>query len=508
MKKSILALTLPLIIYGCSDNNNAPIGEKFANFEKNYITATNAIVSESSEYSLGTIAYTAELNQINDKVTLKDSFDYTEQQNGVVINYDLTSDAEVNLDKYNAKDGIATFTGKSQGNLAVEVSQTGDVVLLKDIFANANYSGELNEKSKSLNYTAQVASNTVPLLVSDTQVAELGLTDLNSTVAISFDDTYNKVKSFKSGFEGKGLTLKVVGPLAEEVDMTAEASKLVSSSEYVASPLKYGTIASVGSLNVKGKSGAESIDLTLGNIEVKTSLNEANNLISANLGYNIGETRIIKDQSPALDFGAFFINTDVKGLNKTKDWKEFLETVNQFSSQDPSNLDEEDAAEILKTFAEILSKDTRFESVIENKLTIGDALKIEFAFQPSESFVSVLKQGPDAIESAFANKSPVELIDTHISEFKFKGTVTEGYLISQYEKVLTLNGQDASKAANEVKGGIQMVMMLVTMQTAPLGVSPVQFQEGKLFIDVAYKNGQWNINGTTLTTAQIFAAFQ
>ena len=105
-------------------------------------------------------------------------------------------------------------------------------------------------------------------------------------------------------------------------------------------------------------------------------------------------------------------------------------------------------------------------------------------------------------------KNPPELIDTYISEFKFVGKVTEGYLITQYEKFLTLNNQDPSIATNEVKGAIQMVVMLSAMQAAPLGVSPIKYEEGTLLIDISFKDGKWNINGKTLTTAEIFNAFQ
>lgn len=508
MKKTILAVVLPLVIYGCSDNNDVPVAEKFTSFEKSYLAATNTVVNQSSNLSMGTMTYEAQLNQANDKVTLKDTFNYTENQNSVLMQYNITSDATVDLAKYNAKDGIAKIVGTTNGNVVVEIPQSGDKVVLENLLANAKYEGELNEKNKAFGYTAKVENNTVPVLVSDTKVAELTLTDLNSNVAINFNDDYSAVKSFKSGFEGKGLNLKVVGPMAEEVQASADISKLVSSSEYVASPLKYSSVGTVDKFDIKFDAGRESGNVKISSLEAKTSLKESNGLISANVGYNVGGISVAKDQLAAIDFGSLLVSTDIKGIKDIKNWKELIEKANALSTQDPSDIDEAEAVNFLKEIASILTKDTRLESVIENKLTIGDAVKLDVTFQPSEALVSALQAGPEAAEKEFKGKSPVELIDAFITEFKFKGTVTEGYLISQYEKILTLDGKDASKAKEEVKGGIQMVMMLVAMQTAPLGVSPVQFEEGTLFIDVAFKDGKWNINGTTLTTAEIFAAFQ
>ena len=137
-------------------------------------------------------------------------------------------------------------------------------------------------------------------------------------------------------------------------------------------------------------------------------------------------------------------------------------------------------------------------------------MKVDFAFQPSDALVQLLQnsQNPDEISMILDEKNPPELIDTYISEFKFVGKVTEGYLITQYEKFLTLNNQDPSIATNEVKGAIQMVVMLSAMQAAPLGVSPIKYEEGTLLIDISFKDGKWNINGKTLTTAEIFNAFQ
>lgn len=509
MKKTILAVALPLIIYGCSDNNdNVPVAEKFTSFEKSYMAATNTVVKQSSDFSMGTMTYTAKLDQANDKVTLKDTFNYSENQNSVLIQYNFSSDANVDLAKYNAKDGVAKIAGTTNGSVTVEIPQTGDKVVIDNILANAKYEGELNEKNKAFGYTAKVENNTVPVLVSDTKIAEFTLTDLNNKVAINFNDDYSAVKSFKSGFEGKGLNLKVVGPMAEEVQASADVTKLVGSSEYVASPLKYASTATAGTFDIQFASGKDSGSAKLSNLEAKTSLQENGGLISANIGYNVGGISIVKDQLAALDFGSLFVSTDIKGIKDIKNWKDLIEKANALSTQDPSDIDEAEAVNFLKDIANIFTKDTRIESVIENKLTIGDAVKVEVAFQGSEALVSALQAGPDAAAAQFEGKSPVELIDAFITEFKFKGTITEGYMISQYEKYLTLNGQDTSKAKEEVKGGIQMVMMLVAMQTAPLGVSPVKFEEGTLFIDVAFKDGKWNINGTTLTTAEIFAAFQ
>ncbi len=508
MKKTVLAVALPLIIYGCSDNNGASIAEKFPSFEKSYTAATNTVVKQSSEFSMGTMTYTAQLDQANDKVTLKDTFNYSENQNSVLIQYNFSSDANVDLAKYNDKDGIAKIAGTANGNVTVEIPQTGDKVVIDNILSNAKYEGELNEKAKSFGYTAKVVSNTVPVLVSGTSVAEFTLTDLNNNVSINFNDDYSSVKSFKSGFEGKGLNLKVVGPMSEEVQASADVSKLVGSSEYVASPLKYASTATAASFDLQFASGKDSGSAKLSKLEAKTALQENNGLISANIGYNVGGISVVKDKLAALDFGSLFVSTDIKGIKNIKNWKDLVEKANALSTQDPSDINEAEAVNFLKDIANIFTKDTRIESVIENKLTIGDAVKVEVAFQASEALIALLQAGPDAAAEQFEGKTPVDLIDTFITEFKFKGTITEGYMISQYEKFLTLNGQDASKAKDEVKGGIQMVMMLVAMQAAPLGVSPVKFEEGTLFIDIAFKDGKWNINGTTLTTAEIFAAFQ
>lgn len=508
MKKTVLAVALPLIIYGCSDNNDVSTTDKFTSFEKSYMTATDTVIRQSSEFSMGTMTYTAQLDQANDKVTLKDTFNYSENQNSALIQYNFTSDANVDLAKYNAKDGVAKITGTTNGSVTVEIPQTGDKIVIDNILANAKYEGELNEKSKAFGYTAKVDNNTVPVLVSETKVAEFTLTDLNNKVAINFNDDYSAVKSFKSAFEGKGLNLKLVGPLAEEVQANADVTKLIGSSEYVASPLKYASTATAANFDIQFTSGEDSGHAKLSNLEAKTSLQENNGLISANLAYNVGGISIVKDQLAALDFGSLFVSTDIKGIKNIKNWKDLIEKANALSTQNPSDIDEAEAVNFLKDIANIFTKDTRIESVIENKLTIGDAVKVDVAFQASEALISALQAGPEAAAAQFGDKSPVELIDTFITEFKFKGTITEGYMISQYEKFLTLNGQDASKAKDEVKGGVQMVMMLVAMQTAPLGVSPVQFENGTLFIDVAYKDGKWNINGTTLTTAEIFAAFQ
>ncbi|WP_077924906.1 hypothetical protein, partial [Wohlfahrtiimonas larvae] len=505
MKKTVLAVALPLIIYGCSDNNSAPIAEKFTSFEKNYLAATNTVIQQSADFSMGTMTYTAKLDQADDKIILKDNFNYSENQNRVLIQYNFSSDANVDLAKYNVKDGVAKIVGTTNGNITVEIPQTGDKVVIDNILANAKYEGELNEKNKAFGYTAKVENNTVPVLVSDTKVAEFTLTDLNNNLAIHFNDDYSAVKSFKSNFDGKGLNLKLVGPLAEEIQATVDATKLMSTSEYIASPLKYAATATVATLDLEFKSGKDSGKAKLSNLEAKTSLQENNEMISANVAYNIGGINIVKNQSAALDFGSLFVSTDIKGIKNIKNWKDLIEKANALSTQDPSDIDEAEAVNFLKDIANIFTKDTRIESVIENKLTIGDAVKVEVAFQGSEALVSALQQGPEAITASFEGKSPVELIDTFITEFKFKGTITEDYMIAQYEKFLTLNGQDTSKAKDEVKGGVQMVMMLVAMQTAPLGVSPVKFEEGTLFIDIAFKDGKWNINGTTLTTAEIFA---
>lgn len=508
MKKTVLAVALPLIIYGCSDNNDVSVADKFASFEKSYITATDTVIKQSSEFSMGTMTYSAELAQVNDQVTLKDIFNYSENQSSVLIQYNFASDATVDLAKYNANNGVAKIVGTTNGNVVLEIPQTGDKVVLENLLANAKYEGELNEKNKAFGYTAKVASNTVPVLVSGTKVAEFTLTDLNNNVAINFNDDYSSVKSFKSGFEGKGLNMKVVGPVAEEVEASIDVTKIVGFSDFVASPLKYHSAATVGNVDIKFAAGPDSGNAKLNNLEVKTSLQENKGLISANIAYNIGGISVVKDQLAALDFGSLFVSTDIKGIKNIKNWKDLIEKANALSTQDPSDINEAEAVNFLQQVAEIFTKDFRFESTIENKLTIGDAVKFNVAFQPSEALINVLQQDPNAATEYFANKSPVELIDSFITEFKFKGTITEDYIIAQYEKFLTLDGKDKSKAKEEVKGGIQMIMMIAAMQSAPLGVSPIQFEEGTLFIDVAFKDGQWNINGTKLTTAEIFAAFQ
>lgn len=508
MKKTVLAVALPLIIYGCSDNNNVSSTDQFTNFEKSYTAATNTVVKQSSEFSMGTMTYTAKLDQANDKVTLKDNFNYTENQNSVLIQYKFSSDADVNLEQYNAKNGIAKIVGTANGNVSVEIPQTREKVVIDNMLANAKYEGELNEKNKSFGYSANIDKNTAPVLVSDTKVAEFTLTDLNNHVAINFNDDYSAVKSFKSGFDGKGLNLTLVGPLAEEIQANVDVTQLKGSSDYVANPLKYNSTATVGNLEVKFTSGQDSGHVKLSNLEAKTSLQDTKGLISAHIGYNVGGINVVKDQLAAIDFGSLLVSTDIKGIKNIKNWKDLIEKANAFSAQDTSDIDEAEAVNFLKQVAEIFTKDFRFESTIENKLTIGDSFKLDVAFQPSEALVTLLQKDPEAMALATQNKSPVELIDTFITELKFKGTVTEDYMVAQYEKFLTLNGQDSSKAKEEVKGSVQMVMMIVAMQTAQLGVSPVQFENGTLFIDIAFKDGQWNINGTKLTTAEIFAAFQ
>lgn len=505
MKKTILAVALPLIIYGCSDNNDVPAAEKFSSFEKNYLTATNTVLDSVSEFSMGTMSYTADLKEENNKVTLTDTLNYSEAQNNIVMQYNFSSTANVDLAKYNAKDGIAIIKGTSNGNVTLDIP-TGDQVVFDNLLANAEYSGEFNEKNKSFGYTAQLKSNTVPVLVSGTKAAEITVTDVNSNMSTAFNDDYSALKSFKSAAEIKGLNFKVVGPLAEEVKINLDASKLITSSEYVASPLKYNSIASLGDMTIDFKAGVESGKFTANNIEVKSNVQEKNDLLSVDIAYNLGSLKVKKDQAKELDFGAITVSSNVQGIKNIKNWKALIEKANEIST-DPSALSEAEAKEFLKTIASIFTKDSRIDSVIENKLTIGDALKVEFAFQPSAELVELLQKGPEALDAAVMGKSPAQLIDAYISDFKFKGTVTEAYMISQYEKFLTLNGQDPAKAKDEVKGGVQMVMMVVAMQTAPLGVSPVQYEEGTLFIDIAFKGGKWNINGKTLTTAEIFAAF-
>ncbi len=509
MKKTILALALPLVIYGCSDNK-ATDAENVASFEKSYIAATNTVVNKSSEFSTGTMTYVATIKDENGKVTLKDDFDYADNQNSALVKYTFQSNADVDLKKYNAKNGIAHIVGTTTGNVSIEIPQTGDLIVLTNILANAKYNGELNEKAKSFGYTAKLDKNTIPVSVSGTNAAELTLNDLNSTALINFNDDYSAIKTFKSGFEGKNLTLKVVGPLAEEIQLTADLSKLAASTEYNTSPLKYNTTATLGAADVQFASGAESFNAKLKKLESKTSVQESNDQLSANLGYEIGEVVITKDQLAELNFGSLLVSTDIKGIKNIKNWGELIEKLNALSTQDPSELSDEESIEFLKLITSVLSKDTRIESVLENKLTIGDELKVDFAFQPSDALVQLLQnsQNPDEISMILDEKNPPELIDTYISEFKFVGKVTEGYLITQYEKFLTLNNQDPSIATNEVKGAIQMVVMLSAMQAAPLGVSPIKYEEGTLLIDISFKDGKWNINGKTLTTAEIFNAFQ
>ena len=509
MKKTILALALPLVIYGCSDNK-ATDTENVANFEKSYIAATNTVVNKSAEFSPGTMTYIAKITNENNKVTLNDEFDYADNQNSALIKYSFKSNSEVDLKKYNAKNGSAHIVGTTNGNVSIEIPQTGDTIVLNNILANAKYKGELNEKAKSFGYTAKLDKNTIPVSVSGTDVAELTLNHLDSTALINFNENYSEIKAFKSGFEGKDLNLKVVGPLAEEVQLTADLTKLAASTEYNASPIKYNTTATLGSADVKFAAGIESYDATLNKLESKTNVQESNNQLAADLAYQIGEVIITKDKLAALNFGSFLISTNIQGINNIKNWSELIQQLNALSAQDPSELSEEQSEQFLKLITSVLSKDTRIESVIENKLTIGDELKVDFAFQPTEDLVQLLQnsENPDEISMVLDGQNPVELIDTYISEFKFVGKVTEGYLISQYEKFLTLDNKDPSVAVNEVKGAIQMVMMLSAMQAAPLGVSPIKLEEGTLLIDITFKDGTWNINGKTLTTAEIFNAFQ
>lgn len=508
MKKTILAIVLPLAIYGCSDNKETDI-EKFSNFEKSYLTATNTVVNQSAEFSAGTMAYIAAVESTNGNVTLQDTFDYVDNQNNVLIKYKFQSNANVDLAKYNAKNGVAHINGTTNGNITIDVSQTGDTIVLNNILANAKYNAELNEKAKSFGYTAKLENNTIPVLVSDTKVADLHLTDFNSNAVLNFNEDYSAVKSFKSDFEGKNLGFKVVGPLSEEIRLSADLTKIIATTEYVTSPIKYNTVATVSSFDANLESGLESFDGKITNLEAKTSINEKDNLLSGNITYSIGGINISKDKAESLNFGSVLVATDIKGLNNIKNWREFVEKANQLSTQNPSDLNEQEAADFLKLVASILSKDTRFESVIENKLTIGDELKLNTTFQPTAAFVELLQSAEalDDLDVIFTTKNPVELIDTYIHEFKFVGKVTEGYLITQYAKYLTLNGQDPEAASNDVKNVIQMLMMLSAMQSAPLGVALIKFEESTLFIDIAFKDGQWNINGKNLTTAEIFSAF-
>lgn len=509
MKKTILAITLPLIIYGCSEStDNVPAVDKFPAFEKSYVTATNTVISKSSEFSTGEMSYNAKFTDENNKVSLKDSFKYKENQNSVSILYDFESTADVDLSKYNAKDGIAIIKGTSNGSVLIDAPQVGEKLSIDNLLANAQYTGELNEKNKSFGYTAKIDNSTASISVTDAKVADLTLTDLSNNLIIHFNDDYTQLKSFKTGFDGKSISVKAVGPLSEELQFTLNFNKIIGSTEYVASPLKYNSIATVGDVNIDAASGDETIKATVSNLEFKTLLEDKNGLITANIGYNIGGTSLTKDKLAALDFGAFTILSNVHGIKNIQNWQQLFAQANALSSQNPEMIDESEAKQFLKAVAEIFTKDTRIEGMIENKLTIGDALRIDLGFQPTETFVAVLQQGPDALQAEAENKNPADLIDSYIKEFKFVGSVTEGYLISQYEKFLILDNQDPSKAADDIKGGIQMMMMIIAMQGAQLGVSPIEYKEGTLFVDVTFKDGKWNINGTTKTTAELFAAFQ
>lgn len=511
MKKTILAVALPLIIYGCSDeSSNLSNADKFKTFEQNYLAATQTVINKSTEFSTGTVAYEANFSNNNDQVSLQDQFVYTDNQNGASIEYNIASKANVDLAKYNPDNGRALIKGQANGGVLIDVQAAGETVKLDNLFANADYEGTLDEKAKTFSYNVKMAKNTVPVLLSDVAIAELTLNNFTNDIVLNFNKDYSDLTALKSGSEGKSIQIKPTGELAKEVDANIDLTKLVSSTNYQASPLKYETIASLGNLSIAAKeqNNGESFKIDLAKIEAKSGIYEEKGLLSGDVAYYVGNIAVTKDQSPKLDFGTISFDTNVKGIKNIKNWKALIEQANALSSQDPSDMNEAEAQEFLKTIASLFTKDTRLNMSFENKLTIGDELKASIAFQPSEKLVALLQEGPDAMEAAFENQTPADLIDAFINEFSFKGKVTEDYIIAQYEKFLTLNNQETSSAKKDVQGAIQMVMMVVGMQSAQLGVSPLEYKERTLFMDIEFKQGTWNINGQKLTTAEIFAAFQ
>lgn len=513
MKKTILAVALPLIIYGCSDeSSNLSNADKFKTFEQNYLAATQTVINKSTEFSTGAVAYEANFSNVNDQVSLQDQFTYTDQQNAASIEYNITSQANVDLAKYNPENGRALIKGQANGGVVIDVEAAGETVKLNNLFANADYEGTLDEKAKTFSYNVKMAKNTVPVLLSDVAIAELTLNDFTNDIVLNFNKDYTDLTALKSGSEGKSIQIKATGELAKEVDANIDLTKLVSSTNYQASPLKYETVASLGNLAMsatnKNSDNVETFKFDVSKIEAKSGIYEEKGLLSGNVAYHVGNVAVTKDQSPKLDFGAISVDTNIKGIKNIKNWKALIEQANALSSQDPSDMNEAEAQEFLKTIASLFTKDTRLNMSFENKLTIGDELKASIAFQLSEKLVTLLQEGPEAIEAMVENQSPVDLIDAFIHEFSFKGKVTEDYIIAQYEKFLTLDGQDTASAKKDVQGAIQMVMMLVGMQSAQLGASPLEYKERTLFMDIEFKQGTWNINGKKLTTAEIFAAFQ
>lgn len=511
MRKTVLAVVLPSIILGASMSQAASVKD-FKSFEKNYLKAVNTVAGKYSQFSAGEAKYSAKFEQANEKITLKDGFTFSQNNNGVIVKYEVNTVSDVDLSQYNPKDGKAVITGESTGDINVTVPQADASIVLKDIFSKAKYSLVFDEKANTFVGKMAIANNAAPLLFAGTQVAEVTFTDINNDAVIGFNNDYTVLASIKSDTTGKGVAFKLMGDITKEVDMSGDFASFTSSTNYVTAPFKVGAVATMKSADIKVNAikDKESFVIAVKDADVKYNLEDVKGLISGNIAYKLGGFSLTKDQLPTFDFGSFALTMDAKGIKNIKDWQSFVQKLTeiQAKTQDFNELSEKEVKEIQAMFASLLTKDSRVELFIENKISDVDLAKLSVTFQPTEAFVKLVQKGPEAYKEAMTSKTPDVLINEFIQELTLSTAITENYMITQYKNALTLNGKDTSKVESEIKGGLQMFMMMAAMQAGPLGVTPAKLENGRVSIDIAFKDGKWDINGKKLTTAEIFAAFQ